>query len=59
MMSQHTIEKLHGMRLRGMAEAYRQQMEDAGVAGLSFDERFGMLVDSTVPGGRTKRWRGG
>jgi len=45
MMAQQTMEKLRAMRLRGMAEAYRQQLENAGVAGLTFDERLGMLVD--------------
>ena len=33
MMTQQTIEKLRAMRLRGMAEAYRQQLESAEVAG--------------------------
>jgi DNA replication protein DnaC len=45
MMTQQTIEKLRAMRLRGMAEAYQQQLEKAEVAGLSFDERLAMLVD--------------
>jgi DNA replication protein DnaC len=45
MMSQQTLEKLRAMRLRGMAEAYQQQLENAGVAGLTFDERLAMLVD--------------
>jgi hypothetical protein len=45
MLNQQTIEKLHTMRLTGMAEAYRQQMEDASMASLSFEERFGLLVD--------------
>jgi hypothetical protein len=39
------MEKLHALRLTGMAEAYRQQMEDTQTSGLSFEERFGMLVD--------------
>ena len=45
MMTQQTIEKLRAMRLRGMAEAYRQQLENAEVVGLTFDERLAMLVD--------------
>lgn len=45
MMTQQTIEKLRAMRLRGMAEAYQQQLESAEVAGLTFDERLAMLVD--------------
>ena len=46
MMTQQTVEKLRALRLRGMAEAYRQQLENADVAGLTFDERLAMLVDS-------------
>ena len=45
-MRQQSIEKLRAMRLRGMAEAYQQQLESAEVAGLTFDERLAMLVDS-------------
>ena len=45
MMCQQTIEKLRVMRLRGMAEAYQQQLETAEMAGLTFDERLAMLVD--------------
>lgn len=45
MMTQQTLEKLRALRLRGMAEAYQQQLENAEVAGLTFDERLGMLVD--------------
>jgi len=33
------------MRLRGMAEAFRAQQEQTNVHQLSFEERFGMLVD--------------
>ncbi len=51
MMSQQTIERLRAMRLRGMAEAYQQQLENAEVAGLTFDERLAMLVD------RQATWR--
>jgi DNA replication protein DnaC len=45
MLNQQTLEKLHALRLTGMAEAYRKQMEEAETAGLSFEERFGLLVD--------------
>jgi hypothetical protein len=55
MLNHQTLEKLHALRLTGMADAYRQQMEDAEMAGLSFEERFGLLVDrkrQTNPGVR-------
>jgi DNA replication protein DnaC len=45
MLNQQTLHKLYVMRLNGMADAFRQQMEQADAGGLSFEERFGMLVD--------------
>jgi DNA replication protein DnaC len=45
MLNQQTIEKLHVMRMRGMADAFTQQQEDPQTARLSFEERFGLLVD--------------
>jgi DNA replication protein DnaC len=45
MLNQQTIEKLHVMRMRGMADAFTQQQEEPQNAQLSFEERFGLLVD--------------
>ena len=45
MLNHQTMEKLHALRLTGMADAYCKQVEDAELAGLSFVERFGLLVD--------------
>jgi len=45
MLNQQTIEKLHTMRMRGMADAFTQQQEDTQTTQLSFEERFGLLVD--------------
>lgn len=45
MLLQPTIEKLHGLRLKGMAEALSRQLETTEAAGLSFEERLGLLVD--------------
>jgi DNA replication protein DnaC len=45
MLNQQTLEKLHALHLNGMAEAYCRQMEDSSAASLSFEERFGLLVD--------------
>jgi DNA replication protein DnaC len=45
MLNQPTIEKLYAMKLNGMAEAFREQLETADVHQLSFEERFGLLVD--------------
>jgi DNA replication protein DnaC len=45
MLNQQTIEKLYGMRMRGMADGFRQQQEDPQTTQLSFEERFALLVD--------------
>ena len=45
MLNQQTLHKLYVMRLNGMADAFRQQLEQADLGGLSFEERFGWLVD--------------
>ena len=45
MLNQPTVEKLHAMKLYAMADAFRTQMETAASQQLSFEERFGMLVD--------------
>jgi len=45
MLTQQTIETLRLMRLSGMIEAYRSQAEEPNVSALSFDERFGLIVD--------------
>ena len=46
MLNQATLDKLHALRLTGMAEAYQKQLEEPEARGLNFEERFGMLVDS-------------
>jgi len=45
MLNQQTIEKLYAMRMRGMADAFTQQMEEPQTGQLSFEERFALLVD--------------
>jgi DNA replication protein DnaC len=45
MLTKPTLERLRAMRLRGMADAFTQQMEDPSINQLSFEERFGLLVD--------------
>ena len=46
MVNEATITRLHEMKLSTMASSYRQQMEDTAISKLSFDERFGLLVDT-------------
>jgi DNA replication protein DnaC len=45
MLNQQTLEKLHVLRLHGMAEAFRAQSQQEGITQLSFEERFALLVD--------------
>jgi DNA replication protein DnaC len=45
MLNQQTLEKLHALRLEGMAQAFRAQAEQVGITDLSFEERFALLVD--------------
>jgi DNA replication protein DnaC len=45
MLDQMTLNKLHEMRLSAMAEAFRNQTQDKALAGMSFEERFGLIVD--------------
>ena len=46
MVNEATISRLYEMKLSTMAASYRQQMNDNGINKLSFDERFGLLVDN-------------
>jgi DNA replication protein DnaC len=46
MMNAATANKMHEMKLSSMAELLRQQSETPGISDLSFDERFGLLVDA-------------
>lgn len=45
MLNQQTLHKLYAMHLNGMADAFRQQLEQTDLGELSFEERFGLLVD--------------
>ena len=45
MLNQPTFDKLQALRWTGLAEAYRQQMENPEIGSLSFDERFALLLD--------------
>ena len=46
MLNQQTIEKLSWMHMATFAREYTRQMADPACASLTFDERFGMLVDA-------------
>jgi DNA replication protein DnaC len=46
MMNNMTIKKLHGMKLSGMADAYESQLNNKNAGALSFEDRFGIIVDT-------------
>ena len=45
MLTNTTIDKLIEMKLTAMADALRVQLDDPKMNGVSFEDRFGMLVD--------------
>ena len=46
MLSDQTVSTLRRLKLSGMATAYEQQLAQPSTGDLSFEERFGLLVDS-------------
>jgi len=45
MLTQPTIEKLNSMKLTAMAKAFADQMQCPDITELTFEERFGLIVD--------------
>ena len=45
MLTNPTLDKLQRLRLTGMYDGYREQLESTRYDGLAFDERLGLLVD--------------
>jgi DNA replication protein DnaC len=45
MLNEQTIDKLVELRLRPMARAFRDQLDDPAMKSLSFEDRLGLLVD--------------
>ena len=45
MLTNTTIDKLISMKLTAMADAFRIQLDDPQMSGVSFEDRFSMLVD--------------
>ena len=46
MLTENTATKLQEMKLSVMARAFREQLADPNMQSLSFEDRFGMIVDS-------------
>jgi len=55
MLTNATIDGLKALRLDAMAAALAEQHEQAGYAGLGFDERLGLLVDRELTERATRR----
>jgi DNA replication protein DnaC len=45
MLNQTTIDKMQGMKMSAMADAFQKQLSSKEAAALSFEDRLGMLVD--------------
>ena len=45
MLNEQTFDKLYAMKLIGMAEGFKEQLEQPSFRDLSFEERFGLLVE--------------
>jgi DNA replication protein DnaC len=55
MLNQHTLQLLTQLKLDGMAHAFEEQSGQTSIASLSFEERFGLLVDREFTHRDTKR----
>lgn len=55
MTNQSTIDKLIEMRLTSMADAFRIQEEDPSMNEVSFEDRFGLLVDTEYSNRKNNR----
>lgn len=55
MLTAPTLEKLRGLRLEAMATGYVEQQQKPDSSELSFDERFGLLVDAEYLARENKR----
>jgi len=55
MLSNNTVGKLHEMKLSVMAKTFREQLENPSMDSLSFEERFGLLVDAEWSARKTNR----
>lgn len=57
MTNEATINKLKEMHMSHMAEVFRQQSQDPSMDNISFDDRFGMIVDIEYSARKDNRMR--
>src|SRR5262245_24091541 len=55
MLTHPTFDKLQALRLHGMAKALSEQLHLPEISALSFEERFGLLVDRELTERDTRR----
>lgn len=55
MLTQQTLTRLKGLKLDGMARAFEEQLVQPASHGLTFEERFGLLVDRETAWRDTRR----
>lgn len=55
MLNNATLGQLHDLRLSAMASCFKDQLNHNGIASLSFEERFGMVVEAEWLNRRNKR----
>lgn len=55
MLTQDTLRKLNAMKIFGMAKGFEEQLANATAGHLSFEERFGLLVDQECTYRENKR----
>ncbi len=55
MLTQQTLQTLQELGFTGMAEAYQAQLHDPDLQALSFDDRFGLLIDREWSARQTRR----
>jgi len=55
MLVQPTVEKLNSLKLTGMAKALEEQLQTQDIDSLSFEERFGLLVDREMTERQNRR----
>ena len=55
MLNNATINQLHDLRLSAMASYFKEQQNQSGIGCLSFEERFGLLVEAEWLNRRNKR----
>jgi DNA replication protein DnaC len=45
MLTEQTIEKLYAMKLNGMADGFKEQLQQPDINELAFEDRFALVVD--------------